>query len=355
MIVLLHRTTADFPYRAGSDVGDAQSGDPARHGRRGAGPGADVTLPVGRSFGIGGWASIDPQAPDERIDRLAGLPRRMELQLGLAGSKASPATAPRPHSTATVPPPGWATRLPGQRPWISWHRRRSSRRVIGDHAVARTAGVRLPARVRFAARTASRCSRRLASGRVRLPHAVRTRGLRIYVLCNPSPLAGTAGCGRRRWARSTVPGLRAAEPAAIGPARATVRRTLRRFGRTAAAHPRADRLARRSRRGPPAAHPRLRRRAFPPAGPAASLPRPAAWRAPTTSPSVGRHGARSARPGGFGAVRSGDGLSTRATARRSPRRRRAPWLVLAESYSAGWRAWCYAPTAARASSGSPCP
>jgi len=63
MAVVLHRTTADFPYRppvARPDAEDAID--------------RIVTLPAARRFAVGGWASVNPAASDAALDRLAGIP-----------------------------------------------------------------------------------------------------------------------------------------------------------------------------------------------------------------------------------------------------------------------------------------
>ena len=72
--VVLQRTTADFPYRAGADVEAAQAGNPIDEVDPEPGLERDVTLPTARSFDINGWASVKPGSSDLPLDRLTGVP-----------------------------------------------------------------------------------------------------------------------------------------------------------------------------------------------------------------------------------------------------------------------------------------
>src|SRR6185437_4336340 len=101
--ILLQRTTADFPYRAAA-TSDAEPGLER-----------DLTLPVGRTFALSGWASVTPSAPDPALDRLAGLDPLWTFKSsgrfeGVAGRRASAAFDGRP-DTAWI--------ASGARPWIS--------------------------------------------------------------------------------------------------------------------------------------------------------------------------------------------------------------------------------------------
>ena len=181
MLVLLRRTTADFPYRSGSDVGDAQSGSELDMVDAEPGLVRDVTLPVWRSFRIGGWASIDPRAADERIDELTGLPPGWSFNSagrfeGVPGHRASSAFDGDP-TTAWV-----GDALPGQLPWISWQAPvEQTIRTIElspgppEYGFPRWVQIEGPGGLSVR-RTVS------PDGKIVLPRAVRTRGLRIYVL-----------------------------------------------------------------------------------------------------------------------------------------------------------------------------
>jgi arabinofuranan 3-O-arabinosyltransferase len=74
MEVLLQRTTADFPYRSGADVEAPQSGNPLDEVDPEPGLERDVMLPAARTFTLSGWASQDPSSSDVPFDRLAGVP-----------------------------------------------------------------------------------------------------------------------------------------------------------------------------------------------------------------------------------------------------------------------------------------
>jgi arabinofuranan 3-O-arabinosyltransferase len=72
--VVLQRTTADFPYRAGSEVEAAQAGNPNDEVDPEPGLERDVTLPAARSFSLDGWASVKPGSSDLPLDRVTGIP-----------------------------------------------------------------------------------------------------------------------------------------------------------------------------------------------------------------------------------------------------------------------------------------
>ena len=73
--VLLERTTADFPYRAGDDVGVPQARSPLDAVDPERGIARRVTLPEGRTFELSGWASVDPAAAGRRARPPRGRPR----------------------------------------------------------------------------------------------------------------------------------------------------------------------------------------------------------------------------------------------------------------------------------------
>ena len=154
--VLLERTTADFPRRAGADVADPQARSPLDAVDPERGIARLVTLPERRSFELSGWASVDPKAPDDELDRLAGDSRAAAARMrgssrfeGVPANRASSAFDGDP-DTAWV-----ADRLPGQSAWIEWRAPgtvplRRLRLLPGgpEHAT--------PSRVRLSAASASR-------------------------------------------------------------------------------------------------------------------------------------------------------------------------------------------------------
>lgn len=77
--VVLRRTTADFPSRAGNDEGiplarsELGAKDPETGIRR------IITLPTTRHFSVSGWASVSPTASDAAIDGVAGLNQRWAM------------------------------------------------------------------------------------------------------------------------------------------------------------------------------------------------------------------------------------------------------------------------------------
>jgi hypothetical protein len=72
--VVLQRSTADYPYRSGKDVEAAQEGRSVDQVDAERGMERDVTLPVARTFTLDGWGSASPSASDVAFDRVAGIP-----------------------------------------------------------------------------------------------------------------------------------------------------------------------------------------------------------------------------------------------------------------------------------------
>ena len=120
--VLLERTTADFPYRAGDDVGVPQARSPLDAVDPERGIARRVTLPERRTFELSGWASVDPAAPDDALDRLAGdraaAAARMRSSSRFEGVPSNRASSAFDGDQASA----WVgDRLPGKRPpWIEW-------------------------------------------------------------------------------------------------------------------------------------------------------------------------------------------------------------------------------------------
>jgi hypothetical protein len=179
--VLLERTAADFPHRAGADVAVPQARSPLdavdpEHGlvRR-------VTLPEARTFEISGWASVSPFAPDDELDRLAGLGAgwRMRSSSRFEGMPLSRASSAFDSDMKTA----WVgDRLPGEIQWIEWRapdRRRLSRlRLVPGAAEHAT-----PARVRIEADGGESLGADVGpDGEVALPHSLSGREFRLEVL-----------------------------------------------------------------------------------------------------------------------------------------------------------------------------
>jgi arabinofuranan 3-O-arabinosyltransferase len=179
--VLLERTTADFPYRAGGEVGVPQARSPLdavdserRIVRR-------VTLPEARTFDLSGWASVDPAAPDDALDRLTrlGAGWRVRSSSRFEGMPVNRASSAFDSDTQTA----WvADRLPGETAWIEWRtpeRRRVSRlRLAPGGPEHRTA-----ARVRIAADAAAPVTAEVApDGEVGLERALSGRRFRLEIL-----------------------------------------------------------------------------------------------------------------------------------------------------------------------------
>jgi hypothetical protein len=343
--VLLTRSTADFPYRAGADVGSAQSGNPFDMVDAEPGLERQLDLPAARNFSLDGWASVAPDAPDPALDRLTGMPSHWTFSSssrfeGIPGNRASSAFDGH-RATAWV-----GDQLESKTAWIQWTaprafllQRFTLRRGRPEYA--------FPRRVRVLLDGVSAGTLPVAAdGRVSLPRVHRASTVRLEVAAT-RPAIGP-GFGRLLRAVSiaevSVPGLD--PPAArrtgsfatrcgeltvtAGGARATaaVRGSLASLDagdplRLTGCGPDA-RLSLPAGvvhlSAPPghavrADHLRLLSAAPAGATPAAAVP-------PASAVASAGHGGETTRTG----VR----LDVRGPS----------WLVLAESYNPGWRAWC---------------
>jgi arabinofuranan 3-O-arabinosyltransferase len=355
MLVLLRRTTADFPFRAGNDVGDESAGSQIDMVDAERGLVRDVTLPARRGFHIRGLASVDPAAPDQRIDRLAG------AQLGWRFSSSGRFEGVPRHRASSAfdgdPATAWVgNAVPGSFPWFGWrsplrHTVRELRLAPGPPEYS------FPRRVRIVGANGFAVSRDVPrSGRVLLPRPVRTRGLRIFVV------EGRVSRRPRRALRAvavgevTVPGLRPPRPRRSGPLRGRCgdivlraggqRRTARLSGSVRDLN--AGRPLRiRGCGGPMPLHRGATRLTAPP-GRVARLDY-LALIAPAPRP-------RGATPSSSSRVLS-PGSSPLGGRREDVRLDIAEpsWLVLAESYSRGWTAWCFGPDGHERPLGAPTP
>lgn len=338
LTILLQRTTADFPYRAGNDVGAASRLSAIDMVDAEAGIEREVTLPEARTFATTGWASASPTAPDDAIDDLTGIPGSWRLTSsgrfeGVAGRRASAAFDRDPRTAWIGPdlaatPPWLALRAP--RPFElrgltlgqggpDYH---PIKRVTvrGDRGQIESAGVGAGGRVRLGRPMRTRTLRlELATRRVgRLP-AVALRDVAIPGLRTPAPrrsgrfssrcgelLVSSGGRTATALVSGSVRGLDAGRPLRVRGCGSAARLPLR-AGRSGLSAPpgtvfRPDHLMLR-------------------AGAPRPLPRPPSSGV-VIDPGHGTNGAR-------------EGVRLQV---RSP-----SWLVLGESYSRGWRAWCTGP------------
>ncbi|HEX3316751.1 MAG TPA: alpha-(1-_3)-arabinofuranosyltransferase family protein [Solirubrobacteraceae bacterium] len=217
LAVVLQRTTADFPYRAGDNVTDAQRQAPTDAVDAESGIRRIVTLPVARSFGIGGWGSVAPSAPDHALDRLAGMTPAERFDgssrfEGVPGNRASSAFDGDP-ATAWV-----ADDAGAQPPSIAWSGPRLLRiRRLRLTPASPAYGFPTILRVKAPGRAAQIVAVG-KDGLVVLPEPVVTRALRLDVLYYATP----PGPAARRLlaavgiAEIRVPGLRPPRPRRSG-------------------------------------------------------------------------------------------------------------------------------------------
>jgi arabinofuranan 3-O-arabinosyltransferase len=182
LAILLARTTADFPYREQTAPGDLQAlsvvhaADAETDIRR------VVTLPVARRFKVAGWASVRAAAPDPLLDRLAHLRAGWQFSSsgrfeGLPINRASSAFDGDP-STAWV-----AHFVAGTTsPWILWTapRRLAIRRL---QLVPGAPQYEFPNRLRVTAPGTKPQDVVVGpDGTAALAHPIRTRTVRLTVL-----------------------------------------------------------------------------------------------------------------------------------------------------------------------------
>ncbi|HYH58112.1 MAG TPA: alpha-(1-_3)-arabinofuranosyltransferase family protein [Thermoleophilaceae bacterium] len=347
--VVLERTTADFPFRAGADRGTPLDGNPVH--ARDAEPGIErsLELPVARRYAVDGWASVRPDADDAQIDRLAGVAPGFTMSSssrfeGVPGRRASSAFDRDP---ATY----WAGDTePGARPWIrveapTAFELRALRLLPGPDEFP------APARVRVRAGGLDVTRAVPPSGGIRLPRPVRTRSIRVDVV-EAAPARRDQGLAAVAIGEVEVPGLRPPVPRRSGPVRTgcdalrvetggvtagvRVRGTL---GSLDAGEPLA--LAGCGELALPAGRVAL-------SAPPGAVMRPdhLRLRSPAQRPAAGpAAGAVLDQGSGSGGEREGARLDAPA----------GTWLVLGEGYSEGWRAECRGPDGETFDLGEPVP
>jgi hypothetical protein len=215
--VVLERTTADFPYRAGADRFTPAAR--AQTAMVDAEPGLEreLSLPAAREFEASGWASVAPEASDDELDKLAGLPRDWSFRSssrfeGVPGRRASSAFD-GDLSTA------WAGDVArGRGAWIELNAQRSIR--VERLRLARgPAEYAFPARVRVSAPGHEPVTTQVGpAGAVDLPAPVNTRALRIEVLAvqERTGVAARRRLGAVALAEIELPGVRPPAPRRTG-------------------------------------------------------------------------------------------------------------------------------------------
>lgn len=180
MQVVLERVTADFPRRSGRKVGPAFSLDTVGMADAESGMRRIVTLPAARSFTGSGWASLRPQAADSSIDELVGMGGGSRYESssrweGLGAYRASSAFDGNPDTA-------WAAEYdPGQNPWIEWQG--SSPVAVRSLRLREMPGRFLrPTRVNVGTPNGGFNVPVQAGGRVTLPTTVTTSRLRVTVI-----------------------------------------------------------------------------------------------------------------------------------------------------------------------------
>jgi arabinofuranan 3-O-arabinosyltransferase len=213
MSIVLQRVTADRPYQAGGEVESAQAGNALDDVDAEPGIARQVTLPQRRTFGVGGWSSIRPTTPDDRIDRLVGMPRGWRfLSSGrFEGTPIRRASSAFDGDLAT----GWiGNYVRNQFAWISVqapHRFRVRRfrllPVGPSYAFPTLLLVRGPHGYRRQVR--------VVNGIVRLPKAITTTRLRLDILGLSGPL-GPRALRAVGISEIEIPGLRPPHPRRVG-------------------------------------------------------------------------------------------------------------------------------------------
>ncbi len=214
--ILLARTTADFPYRAGADALDPEADHPLAMLDAEDGIERSFNVPAARSFALGGWGSIAPDAQDDSIDRLAGLSpgwryRSSSRFEGVPERRASSAFDGDPRTA-------WAGDLePGAPAWLEWTAA-TPHRVTELMMRPGPAGYRFPTRVRVSASGVEPFELPVAAdGRVVLPRPLTVRSLRIEVLASePRGAGGLRGVRAVAVGELDVPGLDFAAPRRAG-------------------------------------------------------------------------------------------------------------------------------------------
>lgn len=207
LVVLLDRATADFPTRAGADRLLPVARSPVAMTDAEPGLERELTLPAARSFALSGWATVAPDAPDHEIDRLAGLAAgwRFDSSSRFEGVPAHRASSAFDGSPDTI----WAADAGATRPFLEWQtpRATSFRRVELEPGPPEYA---FPARVRVGTPADPGVEAAVGSdGVVRLPRTLRGSRFRLTVLATRTASGPAARRGLRAVAiaAARLPGL----------------------------------------------------------------------------------------------------------------------------------------------------
>ncbi len=342
--VSLVRATADFPTRAGADAlrAEAASGLDASDAEQGIE--RELTLPAARSFrSVRGWATVRPDADDDALDRVLGTGRpgwRLTSSSRFEGVPANRASAALDGRADT----SWKAETgPGRPAWLAV--RAPSRLRLRRLVLEPERGAYLrPAEVRVTAPGFDATAPVDANGVVTLPRMLRARGFRLDVLRTAAPdeafdalragrAVAIAEVRGRGLARERAPRR---DPAGLGCGALVVRAGVRRLPLRVRASTDALEQGRFLALEPCRARRAL---ALPAGATAVSVAPGAIVRADhlrlvspaTRRTAISAAGAVLTRSGqGDEGKRAGVALRTRA----------GGWLVLGESYSEGWRAWC---------------
>jgi len=338
---LFDRTTGDDPYRPRVVTGDRQRGF-VRDQQDGEDRWArDIAPPAARTWRADAWVSVAPATPDRVLDRWVGArgatfdgSTRFE---GLGRNRASSAFDGDPRRAWIA---GW---IRSRGAWLQW-RSATPRTIRSLRLVPAAVRVRFPTRVRLVADGRVGAPVRVApDGAVALPRALRARTVRIEVLDAAFP-RGTPGAAKRRRAvgvgevtgdgvpRARVPRrgplrLRCAEGAGLHLGARAVR--LRAAGTIEQLD--AGRPLRAAQCGAPVALPAGRLTVGAEAAPWHLDHVRLASPAPAGTGAAPAGGGRVLDPGRAGrGARDGVRVAVNGPS----------WLVLGESYDAGWRAKC---------------
>ena len=339
--VVLERTTADFPYRAGADTFTPTAR--AQTAMVDAEPGLEreLWLPTAREYAASGWASVAPDAPDDAIDRLAGLPSGWTFR---SSSRFEGVPAHRASSAFDGDPAtAWAGDVAlGRGAWIALRGPRPLR-VERFRLVRGPAAYAFPARLRVSAPGHAPAEVPVsASGEVELPSPLTTRSLRLDVRA-VAPRTGVAAereLGAVALTEIELPGVRPPAPrrtgtfeTACGELRASAAGSLPlRVSGSIADLDSGAALRLRGCEGRRLALPRGRSRLSVPPGPVMRADH-LLLRSPAPRPS-------SAAPAPPRVTESSQGGAPGQTESARLEPGGAGWLVLTQSYSRGWRAWC---------------
>ena len=211
--IVVERLTADFPRRSGKPVGSQFSLDPLNMFDAESDLRRVVELPASRRFSPSGWGSISPAASDSSLDRLAGVPttNAYESSARFEGVPLNRASSAFDGDRRTA----WISEYDAKpKPWIRWRGEQpvAARRIT----LKRLAGRYLePTRVSVATPYGGFDLPVQPGGEVVLPRTVVTSELKITILSVKRLRRAARGARVPRsvaLAEIRVPGLPAADP-----------------------------------------------------------------------------------------------------------------------------------------------